>query len=174
MLVLGLAAILYQPFVSSEVETRRPGFSTALEANGWGPMADSPRARSALAASVEGLPIGELAPQALPASGCAAYLFTTGAKRHFVAMASPGALRLALDGATLDLPRADERGAAGYGLSADTDYRSGDTAAALSLTVAERADLRDGAVVPAATLRIDRPGKDGVVVPLVGLIGCTS
>ena len=44
----------------------------------------------ALATSVNGLPLGELAPQALPASGCAAYLFTTGDKRHFVAVASAG------------------------------------------------------------------------------------
>lgn len=128
----------------------------------------------ALAASVDGLPIGELAPQALPARGCAAYLFTTGDKRRFVAMASPAGLRLSLDGTVVDFAGAAQRGAAGYGLAADTDYRAGDTAAALSLTVAERADLRDGAVVPAATLRIDRPGKDGVAIPLVGLIGCTQ
>ena len=72
----------------------------------------------------------------------------------------------------MDLPRAAQVGAAGYGLAADTEYRAGDTLAALSLTVSERADLRDGAAVPAATLRIDRPGQDGVVVPLVGMIGC--
>lgn len=128
----------------------------------------------ALAASVDGLPLGELAPQALPASGCAAYLFTTGAKRHFVGMATPGSLRITLDGTVVDLARAAQTGTAGYGLAAETDYRAGDASATLSLTVAERADLRDGAVVPAATLRIDRPGQDGVVVPLVGLIGCTS
>lgn len=128
----------------------------------------------ALAASVDGLPLGELAPQALPTSGCAAYLFTTGARRQFVGMATPGSLRIALDGAVVDFARAGQAGTAGYGLAAETDYRAGDAAAALSLTVAERADLRDGAVVPAATLRIDRPGRDGVVVPLVGLIGCTS
>jgi hypothetical protein len=127
----------------------------------------------ALAASVDGLPIGEIAPQALPASGCAAYLFTSGPKRYFVAMAAPGSLRLSLDGAQQDLARAAQTGSAGYGLAAETDYRAGDVAASLSLTVAQRADLRDGAVVPAATLRIDRPGKDGVVVALVGLIGCT-
>lgn len=127
----------------------------------------------ALAASVDGLPLGELAPQALPASGCAAYLFTAGAKRYFVAMATPGQLRLALNGTSTDLPRGAQTGAAGYGLAAETEYRAGDVAAALSLTIADRADLRDGALVPAATLRIDRPGKDGAVIPLVGLIGCT-
>ena len=126
----------------------------------------------ALATSVNGLPLGELAPQALPASGCAAYLFTTGEKRHFVAVASAGSIRVALDGKPVDLPRAAQVGAAGYGLAADTEYRAGDLLAALALTVSERSDLRDGAAVPAATLRIDRPGQDGVVVPLVGMIGC--
>lgn len=126
----------------------------------------------ALAASVNGLPLGELAPQALPPSGCAAYLFTTGEKRHFVAVASAGSIRVALDGKPVDLPRAAQVGAAGYGLAADTEYRAGDLLAALALTVSERSDLRDGAAVPAATLRIDRPGQDGVVVPLVGMIGC--
>lgn len=126
----------------------------------------------ALAASVNGLPLGELAPQALPASGCAAYLFTTGEKRHFVAVATAGQIRLALDGKPVDLARSAQVGAAGYGLATDTEYRAGDLLAALSLTVSERSDLRDGAAVSAATLRIDRPGQDGVVVPLVGMIGC--
>ena len=51
--------------------------------------------------AVDGTPLGVLPPQALPASGCAAYLFTGDGARRFVAMASPDLLRLALDGATM-------------------------------------------------------------------------
>ena len=41
-------------------------------------------------ASIDDLPIGGLAPQALPTRGCAAYLFTGGATRALAAM-EPGA-----------------------------------------------------------------------------------
>ena len=37
-----------------------------------------------------------------------------------------------------------------------------------------RKDLAQGAVVPAATLRLDRPGKDSVVLPVAGIIGCAA
>lgn len=126
------------------------------------------------AAAIEGTPLGVLAPQALPASGCAAYLFTADGTRRFVAMAGPDALRVVLDGATVDAGAATRAGAVGYGLAASTEYRGADVTATLDLTTEPRADLTAGATVPAATLRIDRAGKDGVAVPLIGIVGCTT
>lgn len=125
-------------------------------------------------ASVDGLPLGGLTPQALPAKGCAAYLFTAGATRVFVAMASaePAALRVALDGAPVDLAGVGAGAATGFGLSGTNDYRGAGISASLDLAIETRGDVSKGAVIPRATLRIDREGKDGVVVPLVGIVGC--
>lgn len=131
-------------------------------------------ALSAPPASVDGLPLGGLAPQAMPAQGCAAYLFTTGETRTFVAMASaePGLLRIALDGAPVDLARTGAGPGGAYGLAAASDYRAAGVAASLALTIEPRNDLSKGAAISQATLRIDRDGKDGLVVPLVGIVGC--
>jgi hypothetical protein len=128
------------------------------------------------AAAIEGTPLGVLAPQEMPAKGCAAYLFTGDGSKRFVAMASAeaGTLRLVLDGATVDAARSGQTGAGGYGFAASTEYRGAELTATLELTSAPRADLTNGAVVPQATLRIDREGKDGVVTPLVGIIGCAT
>ena len=53
-----------------------------------------------------------------------------------------------------------------------TVYRGGDVTATLDMAVAVRADISAGATVTSATLRIDRPGRDTVVMPVGGLIGC--
>ncbi|UVO52358.1 hypothetical protein M0208_18265 [Sphingomonas sp. SUN019] len=126
--------------------------------------------------AIDGLPIGAIGRQALPAKGCAAYFFTATTKRDLVAMATadPATLRFAIDGATIDVARASQSGTGGYGFAASTVYRGGDVAATLDMTITTRADLTSGAAVPEAALRIDRPGKDGLVVPLQGLIGCAT
>lgn len=118
--------------------------------------------------------LGPIGRQALPARGCAAYLWDTAPKRRLVAMATadPGQIRLQLDGKTVDVARAGQRGAAGFGFAGTTEYRGADVTAVLDLTVQTRADLTGGAVVPAATLRIERPGRDTLVAPVAGLIGC--
>ena len=127
-----------------------------------------------LAAAIDGTPLSVLAPQALPAKGCAAYLFSGDGSKRFVAMASAeaGTLRLVLDGATVDATRSSQTGASGYGFAASTEYRGEALTATLDLTSAPRSDLTAGAVVPEATLTVDRAGKDGIVTPLVGIIGC--
>lgn len=129
-----------------------------------------------VAPAIAGTPLGVLAPQALPERGCAAYLFTADGARRFVAMATaePGALRLVLDGATVDAGRSGQAGAVAYGLAASSDYRAAGLTARLDLTTADRAGLSSGATIPEATLRIDRDGADGVVVPLVGMVGCKT
>lgn len=121
-----------------------------------------------------GLPLGSIPKQQLPARGCAAYLFSVGTTRTLVAMASadPAQLRIAIDGTTTDYARASQSGGGGYGLAASTEYRGGDVTATLDMTVATRTDLTNGAAVPEGTLRIERPGKDSVILPVAGLIGC--
>lgn len=128
------------------------------------------------AASIDGLPIGPLPAQSLPARGCAAYLFSTGNTRALAAMvvAEPAALRLTLDGKTIEMPRTGEAGATALGLSAESVYRYGDIGATVQLTVEPRPNLTEGAAVPSASLRIDRPGQDTIVLPLAGLVGCRA
>jgi hypothetical protein len=124
--------------------------------------------------SIDGLPLGGLARQALPAKGCAAYLFSTGQTKVLAAMAGPASLRIALDGTAADYARADAGGAEILGLPVEGTYRAGAVTATLDMTIARRDDLTAGAMVPAATLRIDREGRDTVIVPLAGLVGCRA
>ncbi len=124
--------------------------------------------------SIDGLPIAGLEKQALPVTGCAAYLFSTGATRVLVAMASaePATLRIALDGTTADYARTTQQGNGSFGFAHMTEYKAGDVTATLDMTIVTRGDLTKGAAVPEAILRVDRPGKDGLVIPVAGLIGC--
>lgn len=125
---------------------------------------------------IDGLPIGVLPRQALPAKGCAAYLFTTGQTKALAAMATadPATLRLVLEGKTIDLSHAGAVTGGTFGFAPQTDYRDQTVSASLAMTVARRDDLREGAIVSQATLTIERQGADAVVVPLAGLIGCRS
>ena len=133
-------------------------------------------AQAAPPTGVDGTPVGVLATQELPATGCAAYLWSAGTAHALVAMASvaPARLRLVLDGQQLDLPRAGEEGAGALGFAGTTRYKLGEVAATLELTVETSAALAGGARVPAATLTLDRAGHDGVVLPVAGLIGCAA
>ncbi|MHC9417377.1 hypothetical protein ACYZX9_02095 [Sphingomonas citri] len=133
------------------------------------------QAASALPAdSIDGLPLSTLPRQELPARGCAAYLFSTGQVRGLaaVATADPATLRIALDGSVRDLPRAAAAGTVALGLNAESVYRAGEVTATVQLTIEPRPNLNNGAAVPSATLRLDRPGQDTLVVPLAGLVGC--
>jgi hypothetical protein len=138
--------------------------------------ADPPKPAAAPPASIDGLPIAGLPRQSLPVQGCAAYLFSGGKTRALVAMASaePATLRFSLDGTTADYARGTQTGTAGFGFAATTEYRGGDVTATLDLTLQSRRDLSQGAVVDSGTLRIDRPGKDTIVLPVAGLIGCAA
>lgn len=116
--------------------------------------------------------LGAIGQQALPPSGCAAYLWSRSEPPQLVAMMTPGAVRLSLDGKTADLPRTGAEGAAARGLPATSRYAAGDTRATLEMSAVERPDLADGAVVPQAVLTVEQPGKDVIVAPAAGLIGC--
>ncbi|MBW6526038.1 hypothetical protein KZ813_04235 [Sphingomonas sp. RHCKR7] len=124
--------------------------------------------------SIDGLPLGTLPRQELPARGCAAYLFSTGQVRGLAAMVTgdPATLRIALDGTVRDLARAGAAGTVSLGLNAESVYRGGEVTATVQLTIESRPNLNNGAAVPSATLRLDRVGQDTVVVPLAGLVGC--
>jgi len=128
------------------------------------------------ATPIPGLPLDVLAKQNLPATGCAAYLWTGSDQRVLVAMvaADPAHLRVSLDGAIVDLPRVAQRGGASFGLNDSTDYAAPGIRATLDLSIETRGDLVKGAAIPDGALRLDRDGKDGVVVPITGLVGCAG
>lgn len=127
-----------------------------------------------IVASVDGLPIGAIPKQDLPAKGCAAYLWTRGPSQAMIAMAvaDPATIRLTIDGRIQDFALSAQDGAGGYGFSHTNEYKGGDVTATLDMTIASDATLTSGARIGDATLRIDRPGRDTVVVPAGGLIGC--
>jgi len=118
---------------------------------------------------------GSIGRQALPAKGCAAFLWDRGSSPALVAMATadPATLRLSIDGKPVDLPRAGQGGdAAGYGFARRTEYRLATVTARLELTVTARPDLTQGAAITDATLTVERSGADSVVLPVGGLVGC--
>jgi hypothetical protein len=138
---------------------------------------DKPAAAAApLLTSIDGLPFGEIPRQQLPATGCAAYLWSAGTTHALVAMASadPARLRISLDGAVTDLPRTAQVGLGGFGFYQTTTYQAGPITAILDMTVQQRAGLSDGALVSGGTLTLERTGKDTVVLPVGGLIGCAE
>ena len=127
-----------------------------------------------LLASVNGLPLGQLPKQQLPATGCAAYLWSDGTVHALVAMASadPAQIRLSLDGSIADYPRVEQHGVGGFGLAGTTTYRGGGVTATLEMTIVTESSLTQGAAVRNAVLTLARPGHDAVVLPVGGLIGC--
>ncbi|MEG3089715.1 hypothetical protein [Sphingomonas sp. PB4P5] len=128
------------------------------------------------APAIDGLPIAPLAAQSLPATGCAAYLFAPGAKPVFLAMAGtdPAQLRVSLAGKVTDLPRTSQNGTGPFGFAGSAEYAAGGVTAVLDMKITTRADLKDGAAVSDATLRIDREGADSMVVPVAGIVACAK
>lgn len=129
-----------------------------------------------LLSSIDGLPFGQLPEQQLPASGCAAYLWSKSTTHALVAMATadPAQVRLSIDGVVVDYPRTAQHGASGFGFDRWTTYRRGDVTAVLDMQIATQSDLTDGAEVTAGTLMLERSGKDVVILPVGGLIGCSA
>lgn len=119
--------------------------------------------------------LGPIGRQALPAKGCAAYLWSA-ADRQLVAMVSadPATLRVSIGGRTIDLVRSAGEGAAPLGFAARTEYHGDGVTARLTMDVVQQEGLTAGARVPGGALQIDRAGADGVVVPVAGLIGCAA
>jgi hypothetical protein len=116
--------------------------------------------------------LGPIGRQALPKDGCAAYLWSVAEPRELVAMAGPAGLRLRIDGKLVDLPRVAVDGPVTLGLAAQGRYAAGEVSATLAMTIAERDDLARGATVSDATLTVTPMGKDAIVTPVGGLVGC--
>ncbi|MEO5937975.1 MAG: hypothetical protein ABIQ43_03085 [Sphingomonas sp.] len=133
-----------------------------------------PPAAPPIVASVDGLPIGAVPKQDLPAKGCAAFLWTRGPSQAMIAMAvaDPAAIRLTIDGKVQDFALSAQNGTGGYGFAHTTEYKGGDVTATLDMTISGETNLASGARIGDATLRIERAGRDTVVVPAGGLIGC--
>ncbi|WP_230483004.1 hypothetical protein [Sphingomonas sp. Leaf21] len=115
--------------------------------------------------------LGTLPRQQLPERGCAAYLWTVQDQR-FVAMVEPTRLRLSIDGKAIDLAATQADGGGALGLASTTRYAGGGVTATLTMTIAQRETLQDGAIVSDASLSLARAGQDEVVVPVGGLVGC--
>lgn len=130
-------------------------------------------AQAAAAPATPGL--GAIGQQKLPAKGCAAYLWST-ADRQLVAMATadPATLRVSLGGRTIDLARTTGGGAARLGFPDSIDYGGDGVTARLTMDIVQQEGLTAGARVPTGALQVDRPGQDGIVVPIAGLIGCRA
>lgn len=139
-------------------------------------LAGAASAQTPPPASIDGLPIGAIPAQTMPATGCAAFLWTATGSRTLVAMAGADSaqLRVSIGGTLTDLPRTEQHDAGGFGFAGVTQYQAGDVTAVLAMSIETRGDLKDGASVPEATLRIDRTGQDSIVVPLAGLVGCAT
>lgn len=129
--------------------------------------------QTAAAAGVDGTALGTLPQQSLPERGCAAYLWSASGEHRLVALAGsdPASLRLVIDGKPTDLAREAGDGPVSFGFNATTRYRAGDASATLDAAVQTRTDLVGGAAI-SATLRLDRPGRDGIAMPVGGLIAC--
>lgn len=125
-------------------------------------------------ATVDGMPVGALPPQRLPASGCAAFLWTRTPSMALVAMTTtdPASLRVSVDGKASDLPISAQNGIGGLGFSQVTEYKGGGVTATLQINVKTDAAAPKRGSISDATLRIDRAGHDSLVIPVAGAIGC--
>jgi hypothetical protein len=121
--------------------------------------------------------LGAIGAQAMPASGCAAFLWSSAGDRTLVAMATanPARIRIALDGAApVDIGWSGGEGVPTLGLMPVNIYKAGDVTVTLTLTITTRPDLKAGALVSQGTIGVERPGKDSVIAPVAGLVGCAS
>ena len=128
------------------------------------------------ACAQQGGMLGELPKQQLPAHGCAAYLWAKAPKATLTAMAGadPALLRVNLDGVVRDFALAEQAGDAGLGFDKHAVYRDADATITLDMTVEIQADLAQGGIVSSGSLTVERPGKDILVIPVGGLIGCAQ
>jgi len=124
----------------------------------------------------DGLPLRTLSTQALPAQGCALFLWTVSPGRKLVLMArsDTGTVRIALTGGEVDLAPQAQSGPALAGFSERSRFATGAATIDWSLRIEQRADVTDGAVVPEGTLFYTPAAGDAVAVPVTGIIGCRT
>ena len=148
--------------------TRRAAFAALLLA---GCTATPPPARVAVAN--DGLPLGVLPRQTLDKGKCAVFLWKGGDQTRLLLMAAadPPFARVVLDGVQRDLPRIEGGGEVGDAQT-HTVYGVPGVRLTLDLVIQAREGLADGALIPSGSLALDRYGKDGIVLPVAGLLGC--
>ncbi len=139
-------------------------------------LAAAPQAATPPPRAIDGLPIGGIPKQELPAQGCATFLWTATQSRILVAMMTtdPARIRFAPDGRLVDLVRIGQQGPGDFGFLSHSDYAGGALKVSVDMEIETRGDLVQGGIARNATLRIDREGADTVIVPVVGIIGCAS
>ncbi len=122
-------------------------------------------AQAALAQSAAALPLGELPQQKLVPGQCVIFLWTRSEPPRRIAMADETArtLRIVYAGKPLDLAAT---GPFSYA-NAQVDIR-------LDLDIQERDGMTDGAIINQGALRLDRAGKDSLVVPVGGIRACPT
>jgi hypothetical protein len=81
-------------------------------------------------------------------------------------------LRLTIDGKVTDLPISAQNGIGGLGYSQITEYKGKGATATLQIVVKTDASTPKSGSISGATLRIDRAGQAGVVIPVAGAIDC--
>lgn len=120
------------------------------------------------------LPLAELPPQRLAKGDCALFLWERSAAGRRVLMATPAPprVRVALGGATLDLPLVRADGPTDLGFPTRATYSDGRVSVALDLAFEMRPGLVGGAVVRDGSLALTTADGAEVVSPVAGLLGC--
>lgn len=133
-------------------------------------------ALAAVAALPPPAPLGILPRQQLAAGSCAAFLWQVADAPPLLAMIKTvptGGLRIVIDGREVELARAEvQPSAAVRGLSPAARYAGDGISVTTALTVEERANLANGALIPSGSLTIERTSGDAVVVPVSGMLAC--
>lgn len=129
-------------------------------------------ARPAPAAS--GLVLGELPRQQLELGACALFLWQAGPPPRLLVMTrvSPPIARIVIGGAIVDLPRIEASGVPVRGVAPHARYSDGSRSITLDLSIEERPDLADGAMVPSGSLQFERAGGDAMAASVSGMIAC--
>ena len=150
-------------------------FAFALAALAVPAAAEEGPAARPLPTSIDGLPIGAIPQQEMPARGCAAFLWSKTPTTALVAMLTtdPAQVRFAPAGTVTDLVRVAQSGGGGHGFASSTDYAGGDWRLTVAIEVVDRADLVGGAAIPTGTITLTRTGQDSIILPVAGVLACS-
>lgn len=150
-------------------------FTLALAAMAVPAAAEERPAARPLPTSIDGLPIGAIPQQEMPARGCAAFLWSKTPTTALVAMLTtdPAQVRFAPAGTVTDLVRVAQSGGGGHGFASSTDYAGGDWRLTVAIEVVDRADLVGGAAIPTGTITLTRTGQDSIILPVAGVLACS-
>lgn len=134
----------------------------------------APAPRAPTPTAEDGLPLKSLDEPEMPKSGCALFLWTVSPVRKLVLTARRDrpAARIALASGPVELARAATQGPDVLGFTPGATYSDGSRTLAYELSIQQRPDVRNGALVPGGSLRFDMAGGESVVMPVTGLIRC--